>query len=138
MNQDQRKFLLEQVDKTYSREREILEADMPARPSLNNYMIAAFLDGTVKFNDINILKEKMRLAVLKQGSSDTLIKEHDEYSYNYNSRNNKKNDKPHTVEISAEDLFVVPAAYTKAHNEYVSAKKKIDDSVNLDKRMFIE
>ena len=47
MNQDQRKFLIERVNKTFQAQKQKLEANKIERPSLNNYLVAAFLDNSI-------------------------------------------------------------------------------------------
>lgn len=124
MNQDQRKFLIERVNGTFRKQKEKIEKskDLVA-PSLNNYLISSFLDGSIQFNNIEALKEKMRTAVLKMGHGDVLIKENDDYSF---SRRSSKNGKKHVCEVSAEDLFIIPESYKKALAEYEADKKEIE------------
>jgi hypothetical protein len=125
MNQDQRKFLIEKVNITFREQRDELSKNSPIEPSLNNYLIAAFLDNTIQFKDINILKNKMRDTVLKYGISDRLIeKDSDIYS---SRRNRSKED--NFVRVIAEDLFVIPEAYIKAMDEYTKEKQKLDDKI---------
>ena len=126
MNQDQRKFLIERVNKTFISQREKIEASKQlVEPSLNNYLIAAFLDNTIQFNNIEALKEKMRNTVLKMGHSDRLIKEEDEWG----SRRNKSKTK-HICEVIASDLFIIPESYKKALAEYESDKAEIERQIN--------
>ncbi len=58
MNQRQRDFLLNKIDQKYRDERDALEEMRPELPSLNNYLIAAFLDGTIKFQNMEQFKKK--------------------------------------------------------------------------------
>jgi hypothetical protein len=122
MNQDQRKFLIERVNKTFLLQKSKLEANKIERPSLNNYLVAAFLDNSIEFNDIEKLKIKMRQTVLKYGSSDKLVKEGNSLRYFENKDNN-------ICEIIAEDLFIIPESYKVALAEYEAYKKDIQDKV---------
>lgn len=128
MNDKQREYLIDQVDSIWNREKESVEKDTPERPSLNNYLIAAFLDNSIEFADINILKKKMRETVLKYGTSDKLIEEEDdgEYSYSY-KRNRKKTVK--YVKILAADIFIIPEAYQKALKEYDDKMAEINEKL---------
>ena len=123
MNQQQRKFLIEKVHETSRRQINELQEKKPQRPSLNNYLIAAFLDDSIEFNDIDALKEKMRASVLKFGPSDVLVKETGRYGRSFD-------DKDQHVQVKAEDLFVVPEAYKQALEAYeketAAIKQEID------------
>jgi hypothetical protein len=123
MNQDQRKFLIEKVERTYRDQCNVLTVNAPTRPSLNNYLIAAFLDNTIQFNDIDKLKDKMRKTVLKYGVSDKLVNDEDDDILTSRRKNKESN----FVKILAEDLFVIPESYTEAMKKYNEEKKEIDN-----------
>jgi hypothetical protein len=124
MNQDQRKFLIERVNKTFQTQKSKLEAGKIERPSLNNYLVAAFLDNSIEFNDIEKLKVKMRETVLKYGTADKLVTEARDRWDNNNAYKDKN-----TCAIITEDLFVIPESYKKALAEYEAYKKDIQDKV---------
>jgi hypothetical protein len=126
MNQDQRKFLIEQVQKTCRIQADVLRSKMPKRPSLNNYLVAAFLDNTIKFNDIERLKVNMRENVIRFGTSQRLINESDDDDYYSRSR---RSEKTNLVTVRAEDLFIVPENYKTALAEYEKIKKEIEDEI---------
>jgi len=127
VNQDQRNFLIKRVDKTFLKQKDELERSLEKEPpSLNNYLVAAFLDGTIEFNDIENLKVKMKETVLKYGASDKLVKEKRERWENNGAYKNKN-----TCEVITEDLFIIPEAYKKALSEYESSQKIINDKVHL-------
>lgn len=128
MNQDQRKYLLEQVDKTFRKQAEKLEGTKPLRPSLNNYLVAAFLDGSVKFQSIEKLKAKMREAVLKFGANDRLVLNEDDDECRYRRRHSHENQHNY-VQLSAFELFVIPAAYEEALKEYEEKRKAYEKSI---------
>ena len=48
MNKDQRKYLLDAIAAQYKTEREKLNNLKPKAPSLNNYLVAAILDGSFR------------------------------------------------------------------------------------------
>jgi hypothetical protein len=122
MNQDQRKFLIERVNKTFMIQKKKIEDNKLIKPSLNNYLVAAFLDNSIQFNDIERLKVKMRETVLRYGASDKLIKEKDDW------RTERKGD--NICEIVAEDLFIIPESYKKALAEYQSEKDKQQQDID--------
>lgn len=126
MNQDQRKFLIERVNKTFSKQKESLEKQFKKEPpSLNNYLVASFLDGSIEFNDIEKLKVKMKETVLRYGASDKLVKESRDRWDNSGAYKNKN-----TCEVIAEDLFIIPESYKKALAEYQAAQLLIEGKIN--------
>jgi len=125
MNQDQRKFLITQVENTCQKQIGELKEQIPDKPSLNNYLIASFLDNTIQFSDIEALKFKMRKAVLKMGHNDILVKEETEY---WGHRNRDDKEQP-IVQVHAEDLFVLPENYKTALAEYEQKKKAIKKQI---------
>lgn len=128
MNQEQRKYLIAQVDSTCRNQIEALEKQKPIQPSLNNYLIASFLDGSIKFKDLTKLKEKIREKVLKLGQNDALIEEDDDDRY-YSSRKRRSNEKQHFVKLIAEDLFVIPEGYLTAQAEYQEKFDEIEEKI---------
>jgi hypothetical protein len=124
MNQDQRKFLIDQVQKTYKEQVDKLRKTIPDRPSLNNYLVAAFLDDTIQFNDINALKNKMRGTVLKFGISDRLVKEKSPYARSIDEKD------VDAVWVDANDLFIIPQSYKDALKEYDDIKLKIEQQID--------
>lgn len=124
MNQDQRKFLIERVSKTFEKQKRQLEESEIEKPSLNNYLVAAFLDNSIQFNDIEKLKVKMRGTVLKFGAADKLVKEYSDRWDNNNAYKNKN-----TCEIIAEDLFIIPESYKEELAKYEAYKKDMQNKI---------
>lgn len=119
MNADQRKFLVERVNKTFTQQKEKLKDKEITRPSLNNYLVAAFLDNSIQFNDLEKLKEKMRKTVLSFGSSDVIVQEKDKYGYNRRRRSDDDDDgAKEYCEVDIKDLFVIPQAYLDELKKY--------------------
>lgn len=125
MNQDQRKFLISQVQSTCDEQVERLESELPIKPSLNNYLIAAFLDNSIQFADIEVMKKKMRETVLRFGTSDKLVYSDDDSYY----RRKKKEVESAEVHVLADDLFIIPQSYKDALAEYEAKKKEIEDKI---------
>lgn len=126
MNQNQREYLIKEVESTCAREVEKLQGQIPERPSLNNYLVAAFLDGSAKFADIDALREKIRNQVLRFGQNDRLVEEDDD-GYRYRRRGTSEHKR--TVTVEAESLFVIPQAYLDAEAEYLAKRKKIESEI---------
>lgn len=121
MNQDQRKFLLERINKTYEQQARVISNKKPDRPSLNNYLIAAFLDNSIELASLDALKAKIRARVLKMGAKDVLIKQSSKWDSKIVDN---------IVEIEAEDIFILPAAYIKALKEYEEATAQINEELH--------
>lgn len=120
MNQDQRKFLLARVEQTYKTEERKLDEDKPKEPSLNNYLVAAVLDGSIKMKSIEEIRDHVRDKVLKLGNQETLVHE-------TMSRYSSSTDTPyHSISLQAAAVFVLPDAYLKAKEEYETKKAAIE------------
>ncbi len=129
MNDKQREFLAKRVQSTFDDQVEELRKQLTQQPSLNNYLVAAFLDNTIQFTNMDALKEKMRAKVLKFGASDALVREEDEDSY-FSARNRNRGDrKQNTVTVKAEDLFVIPQNYLDELAIYNKHKSEIDEKI---------
>lgn len=120
MNNDQRKFLVKTIEDKYKQELEKLHDSLPKRPSLNNYLVAAALDGTIKVKTTEEIKEAIRQKVLKFGASDSLIQEHSSYNYRRNTDRTEL-----AVELRADELFEFPQAYLDAEEKYKSNKIEV-------------
>ena len=120
MNQDQRKYLITQVEQTCKNQVADIEAEIPKKPSLNNYLVAAFLDDSIQFADIKELKVKIRKRVLAMSKNDVLIEETE------NWRNQKSSQ---SLSLDPADLFIIPDNYKKALAEYQMKKAKIQEQV---------
>jgi hypothetical protein len=129
MNQEQRKYLISQVESTLRQQVEELEKQKPKQPSLNNYLIAAFMDNSIEFADLSPLKDKIRERVLKMGREDVLIEENDEDNW-YSSRK-RKDTKNNYVKLLAEEIFVIPENYKKALSEYQQKIDEIEGKVKM-------
>ena len=121
MNQTQRDYLIKTVETECNTQIRALQAQIPDSPSLNNYLVAAFLDNSIKFNDIEVLRTKIRKSVLKMGKGEVLV-EHDRH---WNSSNKDAN----LVKVIAEDLFIIPENYKEALKEYQLKKAQIDAKI---------
>lgn len=113
MNQHQRKFLLEAVEKQYKTERDSINERRPKAPSLNNYLIAAILDGSFVLKSADALRDTIRQRVRAMGKEDSLI-EHD----NHFGRRNREDEDVAFVKLPAEVVFDLPPDYATSLAEY--------------------
>lgn len=125
MNQDQRKFLIERVNKTFKNQEQQIDKELPTKPSLNNYLVAAFLDNSIRFNDIEVLKRKMREAVLRMGTGDVLIEKRRTTDW----RNSNKREEDDVCQVNAADLFIIPENYLAALAEYEAKKAAVEEKL---------
>lgn len=128
MNQDQRKYLIGQIEKSCRDQQENLKAELPIKPSLNNYLVAACLDDSLELTDSETLRSRIKEMVLKFGQSDRLIDEGDDYSYRSRKRDNQPVNK---ISLEAEHIFIFPKAYEIALKEYEKKKSEIEKKVEL-------
>lgn len=125
MNQTQREFLIRKINSSYNDEVERLKKGIGKKPSLNNYLVASFLDNSIQFNDIDNLKIKIRENVLKFGTEDCLIKlKSDRWG------NNNINVDKEICEVIAEDLFIIPDNYKDELKIYNDNKEKIEKEIS--------
>ena len=118
MNKEQRKFLSDRISKEAAAQMEAVRESIPEKPSLNNYMVAAFLDGTAQLRTVDEIKDSIRKTVLAFGASDTLV--HDGGGY-------RNSDKEGKVEgIMADELFVLPQAYLDKLQEWKEVSTKAE------------
>lgn len=121
MNQKHREYLVSHVSKIHRAKVSEIEKDMPKEPSMNNHLIAAFLDNTVVMKDLEGLKSKIKDRVIKLGSDEALISE----DTRWNSDRKKR-----WVKLNAVDLFEMPQSYLDAVKEYECKRDEIHKQVN--------
>jgi hypothetical protein len=123
MNQTQRDFLIKKIEKTYNDQVEQINSEEATAPSLNNYLIAAFLNGTIRYKNLDLLKEKLHNRVLKMGIKGVLINEDDEDDWRSTRR--RRSSERKYMEIDPEDLFEIPQAYLDELELYRAKKRDI-------------
>lgn len=124
MNQHQRKFLLEAIEKQYQREKDEINKREPKEPSLNNYLIAAILDGSFVMKDSAQVRKTLLERVRTLGKSEALL-EHS--SRGWSSR--KDDEDKQMISLPADVLFEMPTGYAKAFAEYEEALSKWEEEL---------
>lgn len=112
MNQHQRKFLLEEIEKQYRNEKQALSDRRPKPPSLNNYLIAAILDGTAKMNSFERVQQEVREKVRDLGKGETFVGEKDRWL------GSRDTEEQNMISIPALLLFEMPPQYQDKVEEY--------------------
>jgi hypothetical protein len=114
MNQHQRKFLLETVESQYKKERDALRDREPKEPSLNNYLIAAVLDGTFVMKDQKLVRDAVRERVTSLGKGEALLGSRSRYG---------DDEADVSITVPAALLFELPEGYRRAREDYERAHK---------------
>jgi hypothetical protein len=123
MNQDQRKFLIKQVEATFARQLDKLVKPEP--PSLNNYLVAAVLDGTIQYKSIDVLRNSVKRAVLALGPSDTFV----QYADRWHRKRRVDDEEAPTLTMAPDVIFVYPRAYLEAEEEYEQKREEYQEAV---------
>lgn len=121
MNQHQRKFLLDEIDKQYRRENEALRERKPRAPSLNNYLIAAILDGSAVMRPLVEVRDAIRERVRDLGKGETLISSSERRRW---GRGSDDEEDAQNINIPALLLFEEPPAYAEKRAAYLEALEK--------------
>ena len=115
MNQHQRKFLLEAVEKQYKAEYSTLRERKPKEPSMNNYLIAAILDGSFVMKSTATIREAVVERVKNLGKDDAFLSTHRKTWPSSGADDGK------SVSIPADILFEMPPGYAAAFAKYEAA-----------------
>jgi len=122
MNQQQRQYLIDQVTNTCNAQQTELKSQIPERPSLNNYLIAAFLDSTIKFKKTDELRDKLKADIIKYGTSEKLVNERSHYSHDRYAQ---------YIQIDPNDLLVIPKTFTKELDIFQKIKTRIQKEIDV-------
>lgn len=115
MNQQQRDYLIRKIDKTFTDQTEALEESVPEEPLLNNYIIGAFLDNSIKILDSKVIKANLKKVVLALGKDEFV-----EDAYR---------DEKAFIKITPSDIMEMPAVYAEEHGKWEVIKKGIDEKI---------
>ena len=136
MNQSQREFLVQKVQETCDTKVTALEHEIPERPSLNNYLIAACHNNSLKLLNEKELKQRLREYLLDSGKDNKFVHEDEDYEYSgeYRRGHNRHRRRitkgwTQTVTMNVSDIFVMPQAYLDAMKEYEDKKAEIEKKV---------
>ena len=124
MNQKQREFLIEAIDKQYKKEKDALDDTQPQAPSLNNYLTAAILDGSFVMKSPDTVREAIRQRVRDLGKGETLVTD-DGYSRRHR---HLEDDETDAITVPALLLFDEPPEYAAARKTYESKHQEWEKS----------
>ena len=117
MNQAQRNYLVEQIEKTAKEKRKLLESLIPEYPNLNNYLTHAVMSDKFEVRTQDEIMETLRQKVLGLKNGDTLLGDR----WSSNGR---------TIELKASDIFVIPDEFRRLHDEYTKKKDEINKKLS--------
>ncbi len=124
MNQHQRKFLLEAIEKQYKAERSALNDRKPKEPSMNNYLIAAILDGSFKMKSSNLVRDAIVARTRTLGKSEALL------TNSSQSWGRDDEDSGKVITLPANLLFELPNGYTMAFAQFEEDHDKWKNEVD--------
>ena len=131
MNKDQRKFLTDEIEKRVRKDREELRARKPTEPSLNNYLVAAILDGTFKMKSPASVREAIHMRVRDMGRDKSLVERNRSGGF---GRRDEEEDCD-MVTLPVDVLFEMPPGYEEVRAKYEEEleawkreMKRLDDS----------
>jgi len=124
MNQKQREYLVEQVKENFKKQETKIREELIEEPSLNNYLVAAFLDNSIQMQDPAVLKAKIRERVIAYGTNDTLIIKADIWGRRDSMPSYK------WVSVPAQELFIIPDNYKEALKRYKDIRKSVDERID--------
>ena len=131
MNQHQRKFLLESIEKQYRAEREKLKTEKPKEPSLNNYLISSILDGSFVIKSREGIRDCVLFRVRNLGKHDAFVINDEGYGYG-----RKRDEEMDSVKIPVDVLFDLPPQYVEAKAKYDEDLERYEESIKaLDSSM---
>lgn len=120
MNQVQRKFLIDRIEKQVKISIEALNNNKPEAPNLNNYLLHRVLSGNFKIKSGAEIKEAIRQkALTAKANQNWMTGERSSYN-GYRAREFK---------LDVNDLFDVDEEYKTKQNEYREATAKIDEQI---------
>lgn len=112
MNQHQRKFLLETIEKQFRAELHELKNQKPTEPSLNNYLTADILNGSFTMRSPDEIRKSITDRVRDFGKGEALI------SCSGRKYGIVNDEGENIVSLPAELLFNLPPDYVKVKSEY--------------------
>lgn len=127
MNKEQRRYLVDNVTSTYNAKKEELEDTIPEEPLLNNYIIGAFLDNSVKILDEKTIKANLKKVVEALGSEDFV--ESESMYRRRSGRSAKDEGEWQYIKIDPEDILEMPESYKIARAEWEKKKAEVDNQI---------
>lgn len=117
MNQQQRKFLIDKIEKQAKDTIRELERAKPERPSASNYLLAAVMSGEFELQSNDHIKEAVKKKAFNATSKDSWME------------GNRAFGGGSGITFSIKDIFVIPDEYQRRFDEWKAEIKRIDDDI---------
>jgi hypothetical protein len=130
VNKDQRAYLLKEISNAHAAKVKKLKDTIPQKPSLNNHLVAAVIEGSAEMADLGKLKNKIRETVLRMGSSLKLVKTESSKNRYSSWDSDDENGDLHLVNLLVEDIFKLPKSYLDALQEWETIKNSIEAEID--------
>lgn len=101
MNQAQRKFLIDKIEKRFDLEIKLIKDSIPDRPNLESHITHEIMSGRVDIVDNDTIKKLLIEKVLSFKGSDRLF------------GSSRSWDFKNTIEFKADDFFITPDSYNQ-------------------------
>jgi hypothetical protein len=120
MNQKQREYVISKVKGLVDDKIDKLRKSRKERPSLNNYIVAGVLDGTIKMKNQEQIREHIRDLVLKLGAGENFV----DSQYSYRSKRADSG-----IKLSVRNVFELPESYLEREKEVDDWNAEIDQQI---------
>ena len=120
MNQVQRKFLIDKIEKTVDSKIAALKKEKPDYPSVLNHLYYAIMQGTLEVQPPEKIKEAIKQRALKSKAG--------ENNWLHIEGRTSWGDKE-IVEFKLDEVFVLPEEYRERVREYREAYSGIDEQI---------
>ena len=122
MNQTQRKFLIERIQKTVRESIKVLEGTKMKYPSASNYIFRAILNNNLKLQPKEVISKALKDKALKAKEGKNWLE---------SSSNSWMDYKENNVSLPIRDLIVVPDDYDKEYNKVKTYNEGINKKIEL-------
>lgn len=118
MNQSQRKFLIDKIEKSAKDMIGVLEDSKPESPSIENYLLHAVMGGNFELHSIDELKETIRQMALESKGRDSWTGgSWGRASYT-------------SIHLPLKDVFIIPEEYTQKERDIEKRRNEIQKEIN--------
>ncbi len=117
MNQVQRKYLIDKIQKASEEAIKEMRKSLPQKPELSRYCLMALLNGELKIKGNSELLQVLKNRALESNGS--------VFSHGWRSQEDGE------ITFRLEEFFEVPIGYTEAYSDWVKKSSAIKDKINL-------
>lgn len=117
MNQQQRKFLIDRIEKQSREIIKNLEHSKPEKPSASSYLLSAVMSGNFEIQSNEHIKDVIRKKALEATSMDSWMDDNRAYARGTG------------IKFHINDIFIIPEEYKKRFDEWKAEIKRIDDDI---------